>query len=285
MTDLNEGIRCEACDTEKCENTAPLIDTVPCDTCEICDKDNELCTKDSVPALECEHVFKSYVRGKFVLHDFNLTVPKGKVVGLLGPNGCGKSTLLKLIVGLLSSDGGTIKIAGVERSEKTCELVSYLPERTYFNSRMRVNELIDFFEDFYSDFDAALAKKLLLDLNVPTDEKLKTLSKGMKEKVQLVMVMSRKTRLYLLDEPIGGVDPALRDYILNTILANYNPDASVIITTHLIHDIEPALDEFVFMGFGGAVIMSGDANEVREKTGKTLDELFREEFRYAGQIS
>ena len=278
MTDLNEGIRCEACDTEKCENTAALADTVPCDTCEICDKDNELCTKDSVPALECEHVFKSYVRGKFVLHDFNLTVPKGKVVGLLGPNGCGKSTLLKLIVGLLSSDGGTIKIAGVERSEKTCELVSYLPERTYFNSRMRVNELIDFFEDFYSDFDAALAKKLLLDLNVPTDEKLKTLSKGMKEKVQLVMVMSRKTRLYLLDEPIGGVDPASREYILNTIIGTYNPEASVIITTHLIADVESALDDFAFVD-GGKIAMTGNADEVREQYGKTLDELFREVFR------
>ena len=239
----------------------------------------------SVPVLKCEHLSKSYVRGKYVLQDFNLTVPCGKIVGLLGPNGCGKSTLLKLISGLLTSDGGNIEIAGIQRSEETNALISYLPERTYFNSRMRVCELIDFFCDFYSDFDKELAVKLLCDLNIPTDEKLKSLSKGMKEKVQLVMVMSRKTRLYLLDEPIGGVDPASRDYILNTIIGNYNPTASVIITTHLIHDIEPALDDFIFMGWGGEILRRGSANDVREATGKTLDELFREEFRYAGQIS
>ena len=237
------------------------------------------------PILSCEHLTKSYVHGKYVLNDFNLTVPSGRIVGLLGPNGCGKSTLLKLISGLLSADSGTIKIAGVPRSEETCALVSYLPERTYFNSRMRVCELIDFFSDFYADFDPTLAQKLLCDLNIPLNDKLKTLSKGMKEKVQLVMVMARKTRLYLLDEPIGGVDPASRDYILNTIIGNYNPDASVIITTHLIHDIEPALDEFVFMGYGGRISRIGNAQAVREATGKTLDELFREEFRYAGQIS
>ncbi len=237
------------------------------------------------PILKCENLSKCYIRDKYVLKDFNITIPKGKIVGLLGPNGCGKSTLLKMISGLLSPDGGTIEIAGLPRSEETNALISYLPERTYFNSRMRASELIDYFSDFYTDFDAELARRLLADLNVPADEKLKTLSKGMKEKVQLVMVMARKTRLYLLDEPIGGVDPASRDYILNTILGNFNPEASVIITTHLIHDIEPALDDFVFMGWGGNILRMGCAEDVRAATGKTLDELFREEFRYASQIS
>ena len=239
-------------------------------------------TECDTPVLRCVNLNKCYTKGKYVLKDFTIDIPKGKIVGLLGPNGCGKSTLLKLISGLLTEDSGEIEICGIKRSEETNALISYLPERTYFNSRMRVFELLDYFADFYSDFDRALAEKLLTDLNIPTDQKLKELSKGMKEKVQLVMVMA-KTRLYLLDEPIGGVDPASRDYILDTIIGSYNPEATIIITTHLIHDIEPALNEFLFMGYGGTVLRKGNAEAIRQATGKTLDELFREEFRYAGQ--
>ncbi len=232
-----------------------------------------------IPVLSCEHLFKSYVVGSPVLNDFNLTVPPGRIVGLLGPNGCGKSTLLKLICGLLVPTAGKIFVCGKERSENTNSLISYLPERTYFNQRWRVFELVKFFTDFYEDFDAEVAKRMLTDLNIPLERRLSELSKGMKEKVQLVMVMSRKAKLYLLDEPIGGVDPASRDYILNTIIGNYNPEASIIITTHLIADIETILDDFAFMSYGGELVMVGEAKVVRDESGKTLDELFREVFK------
>ncbi len=229
--------------------------------------------------LTCHNLNKSYVKGIPVLHNLNISLTGGKIVGLLGPNGCGKSTLLKLVSGLLVPDSGSIEICGVPQSEATNTYVSYLPERTYFNSWMRVDELIDYFCDFYPDFDHVRARRMMADLSIDTTAKLKTLSKGTKEKVQLVMVMSRRAKLYLLDEPIGGVDPAARDYILSTIISNYNPEAAVIITTHLIHDIEPVLDEFAFMGYGGQILLSGVADEVREANGKTLDELFREVFR------
>ena len=236
-----------------------------------------------VPVLKCEGLTKSYKSGVNVLENFAISVPSGKILGLLGPNGCGKSTFLKMVSGLLTPNAGSIEICGIPRSEKTNELISYLPERTYFNARMRVSELIAYFSDFYEDFDSELAKKMLADLHIPLNERLRSLSKGMKEKVQLVMVMSRKTKLYLLDEPIGGVDPASREYILNTIIGNYNPEGSIIITTHLITDIEPILDEFAFMDYGGVILRSGNADAVREETGKTLDELFREVFRNATQ--
>lgn len=242
-------------------------------------------TMSDTPVLQCTNLTKCYTLGKDVLKNLNLTIPSGKIVGLLGPNGCGKSTLLKLISGLLVPNGGSIEICGIPRSEDTNALVSYLPERTYFNSRMKVSELIDYFSDFYEDFDADAARTMLSDLGIGTEGKLKTLSKGTKEKVQLVMVMSRKAKLYLLDEPIGGVDPASREYVLRTIISNYNPDATVIITTHLIRDIEPVLDEFAFMGYGGQILRAGNADQVRETTGKTLDELFREVFRYAAKNS
>ncbi len=231
------------------------------------------------PVLRCEHLKKSYQPGKPVLKDFNLTLEPGKILGLLGPNGCGKSTFLKLVSGLLVPDSGVIEICGEPRSEESNSFISLLPERTYFDSRSRVCELIDFFSDFYEDFNSEAAKTMLTDLSIPPDAKLKTLSKGMKEKVQLIMVMARKTRLYLLDEPIGGVDPASREYILNTIITNYNPEASIIITTHLIADVEPVLDDFAFMTYGGDIVRMGNADTVREATGKSLDELFREEFR------
>ena len=233
----------------------------------------------NTPVLKCENLSKTYKPGKPVLTNFNLTIEPGRIVGLLGPNGCGKSTFLKLVSGLLVPDGGRIEICGKERSEDSNAYISFLPERTYFDSRSRVSELISLFKDFYEDFDEEVATKMLGDLHIPLDAKLKTLSKGMKEKVQLIMVMSRKTKLYLLDEPIGGVDPASREYILNTIITNYNPEASIIITTHLIADIEPVLDDFAFMTYGGDIVRMGNADTVREATGKTLDELFREEFR------
>ncbi len=234
---------------------------------------------NDTPVLLCEHLSKSYRVDTPVLRDFNISIPAGKILGLLGPNGCGKSTFLKLVSGILTPDSGKIEICGTPRSEETNALISYLPERTYFTPGMYVYELIRFFADFYEDFDATVAENMLRDLGIPLSEKLKSLSKGMKEKVQLVMVMSRRTRLYLLDEPIGGVDPASREYILNTIISNFNPNASIIITTHLIADIEPVLDEFAFMGFGGELLRAGNARLVRETTGKSIDELFREVFK------
>ena len=214
-----------------------------------------------------------------VLHHIDLFAPTGAVTVLVGANGCGKSTLLKLVSGLLVPDSGSIEIAGIPRSEKTNAYISYLPERTYFNSWMKVDQLIAYFRRFYTDFDEDCARRMLADLSIDTKARLRTLSKGNKEKVQLVLVMSRKAKLYLLDEPIGGVDPAARDYILSTIIGSYNPEAAVIITTHLIHDVEPVLDEFAFMNYGGEILLSGVADEVRAERGQTLDELFREVYR------
>lgn len=229
--------------------------------------------------LNCKNIKKSYKKGQPVLNDFNCALPSGKIIGLLGPNGCGKSTLMKLICGILQPDGGEIEICGEKRSEKTNAYVSYLPERTYFDSWMKVDQLLKYFSEFYADFDEALARKMLADLNIDTKSKLRTLSKGTKEKVQLVMVMARRAKLYLLDEPIAGVDPAAREYILNTIIGNYNPEATVIITTHLIHDIEPILDDFAFLSFGGQIVLSGNCDEVRAERGMSLDEIFREVFK------
>ncbi|MBO5270744.1 MAG: ABC transporter ATP-binding protein [Clostridia bacterium] len=232
-----------------------------------------------MPVLTCRNLRKSYKTGQLVLRDLNISIPKGKIVGLLGPNGYGKSTLMKLICGILVPNEGEIEICGMPQSEETNSLISYLPERTYFSGAMRVDELIAYFSDFYSDFDEALARRMFLDLAIDTSAKLRALSKGTKEKVQLILVMARRAKLYLLDEPIAGVDPAARDYILSTIIGNYNPEATVLITTHLIHDIEPVLDEFMFIGTGGEIRLSGVADEVRAEYGKSLDEIFREVFR------
>ena len=231
----------------------------------------------NTPILKCTDLCKKYTSP--VLDKFNLTLNSGKIVGLLGPNGCGKTTLMKLISGILVPDSGEIKVCGEIRSEKTNSYISYLPERTYFSPWMRVNDLITYFDEFYGDFDVELAQNMLRTLGIKTGAKLKTLSKGTKEKVQLIMVMARRARLYLLDEPIAGVDPAARDYILQAIIGNYNPEATVVITTHLIHDIEPILDEFAFMGHGGQILLSGEADTVRAEQGKSLDQLFREVFR------
>ena len=236
------------------------------------------------PILQCVDLKKSYKRGAPVINGLNFTLPSGKIYGLLGPNGCGKSTLIKLICGILSPDSGEIYVCGQKRSEQTAALISYLPDRTYFNTWMRIDELIRYFCEFYADFDEVIARRMFADMHIDTTSKLKSLSKGTKEKVQLIMVMARRARLYLLDEPIAGVDPAARDYILRTIISNYNPDATVVITTHLIRDIEPVLDEFAFMGYGGSIVMSGVADDVRTEQGKTIDELFKEVFRCSAEL-
>ena len=227
--------------------------------------------------MEAVGLNKSY-GGFRALNDFNFRVEQGRIVGILGPNGSGKTTFIKILSGLLTYDSGIVTIDGIEPGSETKSLVSYLPERPYFNSWMRVDECLDFFEDFYADFDRLLAEKMLFDLNVPTDAKLKTLSKGTKEKVQLILVMSRKAKLYLLDEPIAGVDPAARDYILQTIISSYNREASIIISTHLIADVESVLDDFIFVSNGHAVL-GGSAEELRKEKNMSLDEYFREVFR------
>ena len=184
-----------------------------------------------------------------------------------------------MVAGLLQPTKGEIMVNGISVGDETCALISYLPERTYFTASMKVIDIIDYFADFYEDFDKERAIKLLEDLKVDINAKLKKLSKGTKEKVQLVLVMSRQAKLYLLDEPIAGVDPATREYILSTIVSNYNPEATIIITTHLITDVEPVLDDFIFITYGGQIVMGGNAEEARNTTGKSLDELFKEVFR------
>lgn len=227
--------------------------------------------------LECRGLTKIYESFP-VVNALNLTLPKGQIVGLLGPNGSGKTTLIKLAAGLLTPTAGQILIHGSEPGPKTKAIVSYLPERPYFSGGMQVFELLDYFSDFYADFDRVKAEEMLRHLGIDAKARLKTLSKGNKEKVQLVLVMSRNASLYLLDEPIGGVDPATRDYILQTILTNYNSESTILISTHLIFDIEKILDGFLFFA-GGQVILQGSADATRAQYGKSLDELFREVFR------
>ncbi len=229
--------------------------------------------------LEIKNVTKCYKRNNPILNNFSVSVPSGKIVGLLGPNGCGKSTLIKLIAGLLQPNSGEIKVCGEDVGEKTAAMISYLPERPYFNNKLKVNDLLKFFAEFYTDFRIERAEKLLSDLAIDKNARLSTLSKGTKEKVQLILVMSRDAKLYLLDEPIAGVDPAARDYILGTIVSNYNTEASIIITTHLITDVEQVLDEFLFMTYSGQIVMGGNADEVRAHYGKSLDAIFREVFK------
>ena len=209
----------------------------------------------------------------------NFQIESGKIVGLLGPNGCGKSTLIKIIAGVLQATAGEVLVDGHEIGDESKALVSYLPERTYFNSYMQVSELVEYFSQFYKDFNADKAYNLLSDLGINPNAKLKSLSKGTKEKVQLILVMSRDAKLYLLDEPIAGVDPAAREYILSTIVGNYNPDSTIIITTHLISDVEQVLDEYVFLGYGGKTLQQGAVDEAREQSGMSLDSMFKEVFR------
>jgi len=212
------------------------------------------------------------------LNNVCLELSAGKIIGLLGPNGSGKTTLIKLTAGLLTPTIGTIDVCGTPVGPETKAMVSYLPDRVYFNQNQRIHQLLDYFQDFYADFDRPRAEHMLSDLGIDLKAKFKALSKGAKEKVQLSLVMSRRARLYLLDEPIAGVDPAARDYILRTVINNYDRQATVLISTHLIADVEPVLDEFLFI-HQGQVIRHGTVDQVREETGKSLDELFREVFR------
>ena len=230
-----------------------------------------------LPVLQITNLHKSY-GSHSVLEGVSFCIPRGKIVGLLGPNGCGKSTIMKLIAGLSPLSKGEILIDGMAPGQKTKSLISYLPERSYLNDWMRISDLLSFFHDFYSDFDLERAKQMLADLNIALNDRLKTMSKGTKEKVQLVLVMSRRARLYLLDEPIGGVDPAARDYILNTILKNFEEDSSILISTHLIQDVEAVFDRALFLN-QGKIVIDGEVDEIREKYGKSIDGLFREVFK------
>lgn len=227
--------------------------------------------------VKFSNVYKSYAK-KDVLKDLNLDVPKGKIVGLLGPNGSGKTTMIKLINGLLQPDKGSIEINGMKPSVETKKIVSYLPEKTYLNDWMKVKDILAFFKDFYEDFNMEKADQMLESLKINKDEKLKTMSKGTKEKVQLILVMCRKADLYILDEPIGGVDPAARSYILKTILTNYNENSTLLIATHLISEIENICDDVIFIS-NGEIVLQGNVDEIREEKGKSIDSLFREEFK------
>ena len=227
--------------------------------------------------LSTKNLTKSYGK-KTALSQINMEIPRGRIIGLLGPNGSGKSTFIKLAAGLLVPTAGEITIDGDAPGVNTKAKVSYLSERTYLNDWMRVSEIMAFFEDFYTDFNRIKAENMLKDLNINPDDRLKTMSKGTKEKVQLILVMSRQAQLYLLDEPIGGVDPAARDYILNTIVTNYTENASVIISTHLIADIEQILDEIIFIN-QGELVLSSSVDEIRETHNKSVDGLFREVFK------
>ena len=238
---------------------------------------NESVSVPAYPAVGCYGLTKAYP-GTFALNGIDLELPHGQIIGLLGPNGSGKTTLVKIFAGLLQPTSGNVLIDGLEPGADTKSFVSYLPERTYFRPSMRVSECVNMFADFYEDFDMPRALGMMEVLGIPGKAKIKTLSKGTREKVQLVLVMSRHAKLYLLDEPIGGVDPASREFILHTILANRDPGATVLLSTHLIRDVEEILDGFVFLG-NGQVIVAGDADEARARHGKSLDELFREVFR------
>lgn len=226
--------------------------------------------------IVCSGLTKSY-GGKIALNNVSLNIGRGKIIGLLGPNGSGKTTLIKLLCGILTPTSGEITISGKAVGIETKKIVAYLPERTYLSEWMSVREMITFFSDFYEDFNAVNAYDMLARLNIDPQAKLKSMSKGTREKVQLILVMCRNAELYLLDEPIGGVDPAARDYIIQTILKNYNENASVIISTHLISDIEHVLDEVVFIK-NGSVVMQSEVDEIREQYGKSVDGVFREVF-------
>ena len=228
--------------------------------------------------LRCENLTKSY-GGVCALQDVNLTLESGKIYGLLGPNGSGKTTLIKIASGLLTPSGGRVVIDGFAPGVETKRIVSYLPDSVYLNSWMRVEQIVDQFCDFYEDFRADEAYRMLDGLGIDRKAKLKNLSKGNKEKVCLILVMSRRAKLYILDEPIAGVDPATRDYIISTIINNYEPTASVLLSTHLISDIEQVLDEVIFIQ-NGHILLQKTVDGIREENGKSVDELFREVFRW-----
>jgi len=227
--------------------------------------------------LECRNLTKKF-GSKTALLDANLSIERGRIVGLLGPNGSGKTTLIKLANGLLTPTFGEILINGMTPGVETKKAVSYLPDQNYLPDWMKVEDIITFFSDFYDNFSSRKAYDMLSRLNIDKESRLKTLSKGTKEKVQLILVMSREADLYLLDEPIGGVDPAARDYILNTIISNYNENATVLISTHLIADVEKVLDDIIFIN-NGSIILTDTVDNIRENKGQSVDSLFREVFK------
>ena len=230
-----------------------------------------------MPVLECKGLTKRFGRTT-ALDEVSLTVEPGRIVGLLGPNGSGKTTLIKLANGLLTPDGGYIAVCGTAPGRESHALVSYLPERTAIPTWMTAKQLLDFYGDFYQDFRRDAAEEMLDHLGIQPLQAVKQMSKGTREKVQLIMVMSRAAKLYLLDEPIGGVDPATRDYILSTIIGNYNPEAAVVISTHLIADVEKVLDEVIFIS-QGRVALQSTVDDIREEKGMSVDALFREVFK------
>ena len=227
--------------------------------------------------VEIRELTKVYSAKAIAVNNLNLNLEHGKIIGLLGPNGSGKTTLIKMLNGLLTPTHGTILINGDKPGTETKAVVSYLPERTYLDNSMKVYELIDFFCDFYADFSKEKAYSMLTALNIDRNAKLKTLSKGTKEKVQLILVMSRSADLYILDEPIAGVDPAARDYILRTIVTNYNENATILLSTHLISDIENILDEVIFIRYG-QLLCHASVDDIRQTRGKSVDAYFREVF-------
>ena len=228
--------------------------------------------------LECKQLTKDYGR-VMALKGIDLSIDSGKIIGLLGPNGSGKTTLIKIINGLLTPSGGNVYINGQKPGVETKKIVSYLPDNSYLNSWMTVEQIVKMFADFYDDFRPDLAYQMLSRLGVESTTKLKSLSKGNKEKVCLILVMSRNALLYVLDEPIAGVDPATRDYVISTIINNYNPDSSVIISTHLISDVEQVLDDVIFIQ-NGEILLQDTVDNIREQKGKSVDQLFREVFKW-----
>lgn len=226
--------------------------------------------------VKIENLVKTY-GDKVALNSINLEIPEGKIIGLLGPNGSGKTTLIKLLNGLLEPTEGSVLIRENKPGIESKKIISYLPERTYLSDWMKVKDIIDFFSDFYKDFNKERAMEMLENLKIDGDQKLKNMSKGTKEKVQLILVMAREAQLYILDEPIGGVDPAARDYIIKTIIKNYSKESSIIIATHLIQEIENICDEVIFLSEGN-IILQGEADGIREERGKSIDALFREVF-------
>ena len=227
--------------------------------------------------VQFEHVTKQYGEKK-ALDNVSFTLEPGKIYGLLGPNGSGKSTAIKIINDLLQPTSGTVLVNGLKPGVESKKIISYLPDRNYLNDWMKVEDAFKLFEDFYEDFDRSRAEEMLRSLNIDSGARLKTLSKGTLEKVQLILIMARRAKLYVLDEPIAGVDPAARDYILQTILGNYGEESSILISTHLITDIEKVLDEVLFLQ-NGRIVLQGVVDDIRAEHGKSIDGLFREVFR------
>lgn len=227
--------------------------------------------------IEIKGLTKAY-GSKLALDNMNLNIEKGQIVGLMGPNGSGKTTLIKILMGLLHYKEGEVRIGGYNPGYETKSMIAYLPDRIAYPTYMTANDLLNMHQDFYKDFDIECAARMLSDLGIEKKQKLKEMSKGTKEKMQLILTMSRKAKVYLLDEPIAGVDPATRDYIIKTIIGNYNPDAAVIISTHLISDVESVLDDVIFIK-EGKIIIHKQADILREEEGKSVDSLFREVFK------